>query len=103
MISFTKNPLEKVLLKIEEIEELASKIADHQDEPFGGIPTLAYANIFKESKKQNVKVLLDGQGMDEQWAGYDYYMKSTDENIIQGLQKSPFKKVKKWIKLYRSN
>ena len=91
MISFTKNPLEKVLLKIEEIEELASKIADHQDEPFGGIPTLAYANIFKESKKQNVKVLLDGQGMDEQWAGYDYYLSNTNTNTIQGVKKSPFR------------
>jgi len=35
-------------------------------------------------------VLLDGQGMDEQWAGYDYYTQD-NEATIQGVQVSPFK------------
>jgi asparagine synthase (glutamine-hydrolysing) len=43
------------------------------DEPFGGIPTLAYARLFETARAQGVTVLLDGQGMDEQWAGYSYY------------------------------
>ncbi len=38
-----------------------------------------------------MKVLLDGQGMDEQWAGYDYYSGATNA-IIQGSKnKSPFR------------
>ncbi|QOD61511.1 asparagine synthase (glutamine-hydrolyzing) [Polaribacter haliotis] len=92
MISITKNPLVKVLLKSDEVEELSKKITFHQDEPFGGIPTLAYAKIFEQARKEDVLVLLDGQGMDEQWAGYDYYLKKEDANIIQGVNKSPFKK-----------
>ncbi len=92
MISITKNPLIKVLLKVDEVESLCKKITYHQDEPFGGIPTLAYSKIFEKARKENVLVLLDGQGMDEQWAGYDYYLKKEDDNIIQGVKKTPFKK-----------
>ena len=62
-----------------------------QDEPCGGIPTIAYSKIFKEARKDDVIVLLDGQGMDEQWAGYDYYLKKNDQ-LIQGMKGSPFKK-----------
>lgn len=91
MITLTKNPLEKVLLKQEEVEDLSRKISFHQDEPFGGIPTLAYAKIFKKAKENNVTVLLDGQGMDEQWAGYDYYALTANNNTIQGVTESPFK------------
>lgn len=90
MISLTDNPLEKVLLEASEVDELSKKIAFHQDEPFGGIPTLAYAKIFKEARKKGVIVLLDGQGMDEQWAGYDYYTQN-NTNVIQGVKKSPFR------------
>jgi asparagine synthase (glutamine-hydrolysing) len=61
-----------------------------QDEPYGGIPTLAYAKIFEQARKDEVLVLLDGQGMDEQWAGYDYYTKENDATI-QGVKDSPFK------------
>ncbi|QTE23053.1 asparagine synthase (glutamine-hydrolyzing) [Polaribacter cellanae] len=92
MIGITKNPLVKILLKSDEVEELSKKITHYQDEPFGGIPTLAYAKIFEQARKENILVLLDGQGMDEQWAGYDYYLKKKDTNIIQGVNKSPFKK-----------
>ena len=91
MISMTNNPLHKVLLKAEEVEKLAKEIAYFQDEPFGGIPTLAYSTIFSKAKEENVLVLLDGQGMDEQWAGYDYYTKSNDATI-QGIKKTPFRK-----------
>lgn len=91
MISLTNNPLQKVLLEVDELESLATKISYHQDEPFGGIPTLAYAKIFKKAREKNVLVLLDGQGMDEQWAGYDYYLKKDNQHIIQGVHKSPFK------------
>jgi asparagine synthase (glutamine-hydrolysing) len=57
----------------------------HQDEPFGGLPTLAYARLFEYARKENVTVLLDGQGMDEQWAGYDYYQKVLNEDPIDGI------------------
>lgn len=91
MISLTNNPLNKVLFKADEVEDLSNTISFHQDEPYGGIPTLAYAKIFKEARKKGIIVLLDGQGMDEQWAGYDYYLKNDNANVVQGVKKSPFK------------
>ena len=91
MISLTNNPLQKVLLSID--DDFTNKlihIAHIQDEPFGGIPTIAYSQIFKKAKEENTLVLLDGQGMDEQWAGYDYYTQN-NQNTIQGISKSPFR------------
>lgn len=90
MIAITKNPLTKVLLKSNEVADYSEKIASYQDEPYGGIPTLAYAKIFEQARKDGVLVLLDGQGMDEQWAGYDYYTQTNDATI-QGVKDSPYK------------
>ncbi|MHB1147218.1 MAG: asparagine synthase (glutamine-hydrolyzing) [Lutibacter sp.] len=90
MIAKTRNPLTKVLLQADEVPSLSQKIAWQQDEPYGGIPTLAYAKIFEQAHKDKVLVLLDGQGMDEQWAGYDYYTQQ-NEATIQGLSNSPFR------------
>ena len=91
MIAKTHNPLEKVLLQSGEVPFFTQKMQKQQDEPFGGIPTLAYAKIFEQARKDELLVLLDGQGMDEQWAGYDYYTQD-NEAIIQGVVDSPFKK-----------
>ncbi len=90
MLKHNENPLKKVLLNADEVPELTKKIAFHQDEPFGGIPTLAYAKIFEQARKDMTLVLLDGQGMDEQWAGYDYYTQNNDATI-QGVSDSPYK------------
>ena len=73
MLDRTRHPHKICLLKPEEVPELALKVQGYQDEPFGGFPTLAYSKIFEKARELGVKVLLDGQGLDEQWAGYDYY------------------------------
>ena len=90
LIANTQNPLSKVLLGPSDVSSLSEHMSAIQDEPFGGIPTLAYSLIFKEARSAGVKVLLDGQGMDEQWAGYDYYTKKND-SVIQGVRKSPLR------------
>ncbi|TVZ54863.1 asparagine synthase (glutamine-hydrolysing) [Lutibacter sp. Hel_I_33_5] len=91
MISLTNNPLSEVILEPnKEIEDKIKYVSDIQDEPFGGIPTVAYSQIFKQARKEGTIVLLDGQGMDEQWAGYDYYTQQGDATI-QGVRKSPFR------------
>ncbi len=91
MISQTKHPLISCLLEAKDVPGLAESVQSFEDEPFGGIPTLAYARVFEEARKNGVIVLLDGQGIDEQWAGYDYYQKS-DTNMagptIQGSKDS---------------
>lgn len=42
----------------------------HQEEPFGSASILAQYEVMKLAKKNNVTVLLDGQGADELLAGY---------------------------------
>ncbi len=88
MISSTVKPLEPVLLNEMDVPQLAQQMAEVQDEPFGGIPTIAYSNIFKKAREQGYKVLLDGQGIDEAWGGYDYYFKS-NAGVVQGTDQSP--------------
>ncbi|MGY5850416.1 asparagine synthase (glutamine-hydrolyzing) [Salegentibacter sp. F14] len=84
MIATTANPLKKVRLSPEEVAKTADFISKIQEEPFGGIPSLAYSKIFSQARQDGVKVLLDGQGMDEQWAGYDYYLNPKTKSTIQG-------------------
>ncbi|WP_445713481.1 asparagine synthase (glutamine-hydrolyzing) [Flavobacterium sp.] len=81
-------PLNKIALKATDIPQLISKISENQDEPFGGFPTLAYSLLFEAAQKNGVKVVLDGQGMDEAWAGYDYYFNQSG-SVIQGVLTSP--------------
>lgn len=77
-------------LSASEVPELSLKMSLHQAEPYGGIPTLAYSKIFQAANHKGVKVLLDGQGSDEAWAGYDYYTNNS-QNTIQGVTNSPYK------------
>jgi asparagine synthase (glutamine-hydrolysing) len=48
----------------------ASEITWHQDEPFGSTSIFAQWCVFAEAKRVGIKVMLDGQGADEQLAGY---------------------------------
>jgi len=92
MVQHTKTGLTKVHFKAEEVPAFAKKLSRFQDEPYGGIPTLAYAKLFEQAQKDGVKVILDGQGMDKSWAGYDYYH-TTSQQTIQGqaAESNPFK------------
>jgi len=73
MLARTSHPHHACLLRSEEVPDLAARVQAYQDEPFGGLPTLAYSKVFQRARQLGVIVLLDGQGLDEQWAGYDYY------------------------------
>lgn len=51
------------------------KIIWHMDEPFGSTSIYAQWNVFKAAADNKLKVMLDGQGADEQLAGYtNFYM-----------------------------
>ncbi len=96
MLEHTHHPLRICRITPESVPELAASVQAHQDEPFGGLPTLAYARLFELAHADGTTVLLDGQGMDEQWAGYDYYLAALNGNIsskalIQGTKESPVK------------
>jgi asparagine synthase (glutamine-hydrolysing) len=73
MLEGTRHPCIVYQLEPAEVPALAASVQRHQSEPFGGMPTLAYARLFDRARSDGVTVVMDGQGMDEQWAGYDYY------------------------------
>jgi asparagine synthase (glutamine-hydrolysing) len=92
MLARTRHPSIVCLLSAEEVPALTRAVQWHEDEPFGGLPTLAYAKLFARARQEGVLVLLDGQGMDEQWAGYDYYLRAINDReagVVQGTQESP--------------
>lgn len=91
MLAETSHPHQIAWLAANEVPELSNEMMTAQDEPFGGLPTLAYAKLFKLAKENGTTVLLDGNGMDEQWAGYDYYQAEQPVNsaALQGSMESP--------------
>jgi asparagine synthase (glutamine-hydrolysing) len=52
--------------------EIAEKTTWHQDEPYYNTSMYAQWCVFEEAARHGVKVMLDGQGADEQLAGYHY-------------------------------
>ncbi|HEX3861630.1 MAG TPA: asparagine synthase (glutamine-hydrolyzing) [Stellaceae bacterium] len=48
----------------------AERITWHQDEPYGSTSIFAQWSVFTEARQAGLKVMLDGQGADEQLAGY---------------------------------
>ena len=94
MLDRTRHRLVRCTLTPEQVPDLAVSVQSHEDGPFGGIPTLAYARVFEEAHAEGVTVLLDGQGMDEQWAGYDYYRRDetgSAPSFVQGTESSPIR------------
>lgn len=89
MLRHTQHESRVATLTPEEVPELAASVQWHEDEPYGGLPTLAYAKLFQEARGLGVIVLLDGQGVDEQWAGYDYYQQPASAKLVQGTADSP--------------
>ena len=67
-----------------EVPELALSVQQSQDEPFGGIPTLGMAKVHDKAREQGVGVLLDGNGLDESWAGYEYYCDAANVELRKG-------------------
>ncbi|WP_027178982.1 asparagine synthase (glutamine-hydrolyzing) [Maridesulfovibrio bastinii] len=60
----------KVRFDPEETPELSAKLSWLQDEPFGGIPAIAYYKMNIAERRQGFIVSLEGQGGDETLAGY---------------------------------
>ena len=58
---------------IEELDSEVEGILYHQEEPFGSSSIYAQWKVMELAKKENVKILLDGQGADEYLGGYIPY------------------------------
>lgn len=60
----------KIFPKEEDLFKNLNEIIWHMDEPFGSTSIFAQWNVFRSAKEQGLTVMLDGQGADEQLAGY---------------------------------
>ena len=70
------------------------KLIVNQYEPIGGLSLLGISEIFKKGRNEDETIVyLCGEGLDEQWCGYDYYNKVSAENLqnisaVQGTTSS---------------
>jgi asparagine synthase (glutamine-hydrolysing) len=66
----TKTEPHYVFPRAEDSIALAEKITWHQDEPYASTSIFAQWCVFERASQEKIKVMLDGQGADEQLAGY---------------------------------
>ncbi len=75
-----------------ELMETFPKMAWHQDEPFGSTSIYAQWHVFKLAAQHSVKVMLDGQGSDEQLAGYYPFYGTRLAELVVNFR---------WIRFYK--
>lgn len=69
----------------ESLFDTLDKVLWHQDEPFGSASIYAQWHVFQLAKSGGVTVMLDGQGSDEQLAGYyPFYGTRLAELLVRG-------------------
>jgi asparagine synthase (glutamine-hydrolysing) len=56
----------------QEMQNVLNKMIWHMDEPLGGSSSYAQLCVFQKANEVGLKVMLDGQGSDEIFAGYEY-------------------------------
>ena len=79
------------------------KIIWHMDEPFGSTSIYAQWNVFREAKEQGLIVMLDGQGADEQLAGYSPFYGVHFADLLKRFKFITFfREVKAYMKLRAS-
>ena len=66
--------------------EVLPLITWHQDEPFGSTSIYAQWHVFRLASEHNVKVMLDGQGADEQLAGYHVFYTVRFGSLLRTLR-----------------
>ncbi|RKY41285.1 MAG: asparagine synthase (glutamine-hydrolyzing), partial [Candidatus Omnitrophota bacterium] len=75
VIRQTKADSNYIFPELTGLKKELEKLVWHQEEPFGGISIYAQWKVFSLAKTKGVKVLLDGQGGDENLCGYrKFYM-----------------------------
>ncbi len=72
------------------IENL-DKLIWHQEEPFNSIAVYAQYYLFEQASKDNIKVMLDGQGADEIFAGYEKFYLPIFKKLIK---RNPLKAIR---------
>lgn len=71
---------------IDELFDTLGEITFHQDEPFNSSSIYAQWHVFKLGSHNGIKVMLDGQGADEQLAGYYGFFGSRFADLFRRLR-----------------
>jgi len=88
----------------EELLRLLEQICWHQDEPFPSTSIYAQWEVFSLAQKNQVKVMLDGQGADEHLLGYhSFFEHHLYDLFYAGQFISLFKEMKKMRALHGTN
>jgi asparagine synthase (glutamine-hydrolysing) len=77
---------------IDNLLELVEKVVWHQEIPLAGPSVIAQWAVMEEARKNNIKVLLDGQGADEILSGYPVYLSTYIKEMMFKL---------KWMQLIK--
>jgi len=88
----------KVFPQFEDLFHDIDLVAWHQDEPFASTSIYSQWNVFKTAKANDITVMLDGQGADEQLAGYDGYFTANFNGLFR---KGHFIKLYKEMKAFK--
>ena len=54
------------------LNDFGKMIYTHEG-PLGGLMNCAFENVYKEARENNIRVLLDGTGLDEAFGGYSIH------------------------------
>lgn len=73
-----------VEVSAQELRDDLDRLIDVQGEPFGGTSIYAQYRVFRLAREAGIKVMLDGQGADELFAGYSYYLADRVARLLAG-------------------
>jgi len=71
---------------VKELFDSVDAITWHQDEPFASTSIYAQWQVFRLAASNSVRVMLDGQGADEQLAGYHNFFAPHFGNLLRNCQ-----------------
>lgn len=84
VVNATRVDAHYVYPEFEQLFEEVSEITWHQDEPFGSTSIYAQWHVFRAAAENGVTVMLDGQGADEQLAGYHNFFSPRLGGLFKG-------------------
>ncbi|AKG22714.1 asparagine synthase (glutamine-hydrolyzing) [Calothrix sp. 336/3] len=78
-----KTTVHKVHLSPQDLENELNHLIALQDEPFGSTSIYAQYKVFQLAHQSGIKVMLDGQGADEMFAGYRPYLAARLASMVR--------------------
>ena len=86
VIKKTEAVSHRVYPQFEELPRVLDRLIWHQDEPFGSTSMFAQWNVFECARENGLIVMLDGQGADEELAGYHSFYRPFFQHLWHTLQ-----------------